>query len=73
MIVDENNSIEQQREDFYKVAKEALGSPTGKELVKFLERTYVDPSCVGETTEITYFNLGQQELAKFLIQLSRGE
>jgi hypothetical protein len=65
--------VEEKKDDIRKQVKEALGTPTGKELVKFLQETYVDPSCIGETTEVTYFNLGQQELAKFLIQLSGGE
>lgn len=56
-----------------KKMQDLFSSPTGKEVLEFIERTYVDPSCIASSPEHTYFNLGQQELAKTLIQLSRGD
>ena len=53
--------------------KSIFSSEAGNKVLQFLQQQYIDPPCIADTPERTYYYLGQQELAKFIVQQCRGD
>lgn len=53
---------------FRKNLKNLLDTPAGKDVLDFLQESYVDIPVVSETPEITYYRLGQKEFVQGLIK-----
>lgn len=53
---------------FRKALFELFRTPNGEIVLDFLQQSYVDNTCLGQTTEQTFYNLGQKELVQGLIR-----
>lgn len=61
---------------FNKARKQYLGdirqvfsTEAGQRLLAYLKGTYVAPSCVDQSPELTYYRLGQRELVQSILNV----
>ena len=54
--------------NFRKSLNTVFNSKSGKEVIKFLQESYVDVPVVDSTPELTYYRLGQKEFVQGLIK-----
>ena len=60
--------ISKRQKDFKSNLEILFNTESGRKVLKYLKEDFLDGSAIGETPEQTYYNIGQQDLVKLMIQ-----
>ena len=60
-------------EEYKTLAEKVFSTPDGKEFLKLLQQEYAEPSVLQQSTEMTYYKIGQKELVENLKRLAEDE
>lgn len=55
-------------QEYLEALQSIFKGESGKKIIKFLKRAYVDSRALDEKPELTYYKLGQKEFVQGLIQ-----
>lgn len=59
-----------ENKELKKLFRITFGTEAGQEVLSFLRSVYVKrPTCLAQTPELTYYNLGQKELVEYIIEI----